>query len=389
VAPPKWAAIVWRSITAASASFSIADGADPSLCGVVISHPHVDHYGLLSKVARSTPIFIGAAAARILSAAAFFSPYGLDLPPAGFLVHRRPFEVGPFTITPYLNDHSAFDAYSLLVEAGGKRLFYTGDIRGHGRKAHLFEELLRTPPENVDALLMEGTHIRANGSAAVRGPTERDVEEACIDTFRKTKGIILAVFSPQNIDRLVTFYRSCIRSGRELVIDLYTAAVARATGFDTIPQADWNGVRVYLPKAQKAKVVRGRAFHRTRAVRASRIYPDEIAARRSELAMLFRPSMVREVETGGCLRGATAVWSMWAGYLRNPGGQRLTTWLQRHGIPLRVHHSSGHAHLSDLKRLVNAVAPERVVPIHSWAGTSYSRFFPAVDVRSDGSWWRI
>ena len=68
--------------------------------------------------------------------------------------------MGGFRITPFLNDHSAFDAYSLLIEADGRRLFYTGDIRGHGRKAAMFEELLDEPPSDVDALLMEGTHIR-------------------------------------------------------------------------------------------------------------------------------------------------------------------------------------------------------------------------------------
>ena len=43
-------------------------------------------------------------------------------------------EIGPFRITPQLVDHSAFDAYALLVEADGKRVYYSGDFRAHGRK---------------------------------------------------------------------------------------------------------------------------------------------------------------------------------------------------------------------------------------------------------------
>jgi ribonuclease J len=73
--------------------------------------------------------------------------------PTWFLRHREPFNHGGFRITPFLNDHSAFDAYSLLVEADGRRLFYTGDIRGHGRKAGIFEQLLRRPSEAIDVLL--------------------------------------------------------------------------------------------------------------------------------------------------------------------------------------------------------------------------------------------
>jgi len=71
-----------------------------------------------------------------------------------------PFTLGPFTITPYLADHSAYDAFSLLIEAGGRSLFYTGDLRGHGRKATAFERLLADPPSPIHAILMEGTSFR-------------------------------------------------------------------------------------------------------------------------------------------------------------------------------------------------------------------------------------
>jgi len=61
--------------------------------------------------------------------------------------------VDPYRITPFLVDHSAYDAYGLLVESDGKRLFYSGDLRAHGRKATLFELLVAKPPKNIDALL--------------------------------------------------------------------------------------------------------------------------------------------------------------------------------------------------------------------------------------------
>lgn len=72
---------------------------------------------------------------------------------------RKPFTVGPFTITPYLMDYSAYDAYALLAEAEGRRLFHSGDFRGHGRKAKAFERFIANPPANIDVMLMEGTTI--------------------------------------------------------------------------------------------------------------------------------------------------------------------------------------------------------------------------------------
>ena len=37
-------------------------------------------------------------------------------------------------ITPLLVDHSAYNAYMLLIEAEGKKILHTGDFRNHGFK---------------------------------------------------------------------------------------------------------------------------------------------------------------------------------------------------------------------------------------------------------------
>ena len=132
----------------------LATGDDPSLLGVVVSHPHLDHYGLLDQVHPAVPVFAGAAAAAIVDAARWFSPSGPQLRATGHLDNRVPMVLGPFTVTPYLVDHSAFDSYAMVVEAAGRRLMYTGDLRGHGRKSRLFEEMLARPPAQIDTLLM-------------------------------------------------------------------------------------------------------------------------------------------------------------------------------------------------------------------------------------------
>ena len=147
---------------------------DPSLLGLLVSHGHQDDRGLVGRINSRVPVFIGEAAHRILKEAAFFGS-GVALTPAGFLRHRQPFVLGPFTITPYLNDHSAFDTYSMLIEAGGRRLFYSADLQAHGRKAGLFEEFIRDPPAGVDVLLMEGTNLRPEGTPKI-GPTEQEIE---------------------------------------------------------------------------------------------------------------------------------------------------------------------------------------------------------------------
>jgi ribonuclease J len=358
---------------------------DPSLRAVVISHPHMDHYGLAGDLA--APVIMGEAAYRIL--AEIFFTGGPSLPtPSGFLRHREPMTVGPFTITPFLNDHSAFDAYSLLIEADGRRLFYTGDFRGHGRKRGIFDQLLRNPPD-VDVLLMEGTNIREGVDAGAQGPSESDVEASLVKLARTTPGLVLAAFSPQNVDRLVTVFRAALKTGRELVLDLYGATIAAATGLATIPQATWDRVRVYLPRSQRARVIKQREFARTDAVRTARIYPEEMRDRASELFMLFRGSMARELDAAECLGGAHLAWSMWPGYLRDEGGVALQAFLHERAISMSMHHSSGHASVPDLRRFVDALRPGRVVPIHTFAGDRFTDLFPRVDRRQDGEWWQV
>jgi ribonuclease J len=281
---------------------------DPSLVGVILSHAHPDHYGLVDRVDSHVPIYAGAATSRILREAAFFTRAGSDIRLAGELEHERSLHIGPFIVTPHLVDHSAFDAYAILVEGRDRRLFYTGDIRFHGRKSGTVERLLASPPANVDVLLMEGTQV-GRSQAGPGANSEREVENRARTVFAETEGMVLCLFSPQNVDRMVSLFRAAKRSNRTFVYDLYAASIARATGRRSIPQPEWPEVRVYLTNSERTKVIASEEFHRVDTVKAARIYAAELTQERSRVAILFRPSMAPELERAGCLEGARAIWS--------------------------------------------------------------------------------
>mgnify|MGYP000870049011 FL=1 len=367
----------------------LAEGDDPSLLGVLVSHSHADHWGLIGSLPANVPVYAGAATARILTEAAFWSS-GIDLQLAGELAHRRPFELGPFRITPFLNDHSAFDAYSLLIEAEGRSLFYSGDFRGHGRKAGIFEELLRKPPQPVHALVMEGTNLRSTAGEA-HSLTEADLEMTCAEIFRRTAGLGLLTFSAQNVDRLATVYRAALRSDRDLVIDLYTASIAVATGNPKIPHpgAEWPHVKVYVPLWQRVKVKEAAAFGRTAAARPYRVFESDLAADPSRYVVKADRDTIIALGKTDALAGAQAIWSLWEGYLTEPSGTRLTSMLAAHGVPLTMAHTSGHACVSDLQRLAAALAPDRVVPIHTENPERFPELFGTVDAQPDGDWWEV
>ena len=347
----------------------LASGDDPHLLGVILSHSHQDHWGLMPQVHPDVPRYIGKAAANILRAAEFWGT-GIDLAETGHLENRQPLVLGPFTITPYLNDHSAFDGYSLLIEAGGSRLFYTGDFRGHGRKGRLFHELLAKPPADVDVLMCEGTNVHREdlGDGAEQTPTETQGEKDLTATLRGTDGFVVVLGSPQNIDRLVTTYRAGLRAKRDLVVDLYAADVAAATGRATVPQLsdDWPRVHVYLPHTQRVRILKSKEFHRVAGLLTKRLFVENLAAEPSKYVLFgsFQAELPRLLATSRLKIGAV-VWSMWDGYLAGASGVRLQSQLAEAGIPLIHHHTSGHARPQQLQELVAAMAPGRVVPIHT------------------------
>jgi len=366
--------------------------------GVIISHGHQDHWGLAPQLPTDIPVFIGEGAANILRAAQFWGS-GVDLHEAGHLHDRVPFTLGPFTITPYLADHSAYDAFSLLVQAGGRSLFYTGDIRGHGRKASAFERLLADPPSPVHAILMEGTSFRIldaepdEGATDLAPLTESEVELELADTLKATSGLVVVLGSAQNIDRLVTVYRAALRSDRDLVVDLYTADIAAATGRPSIPAVGdaWPRVHVYAPLRQRVRVKESGEFDRVERVKDRRLFAEQLRERAGELVLFGAyqgeiPSLIRD----GLLTGGAVVWSMWDGYLEEPSGQRLQKVLQSANVPLIQHHTSGHATPADLVRLVEAMKPDVVVPIHTEALDVYaSAVGEVVQPHADGTWWTV
>ena len=348
---------------------------------VLLSHSHPDHYGLLNYIHPDIPIYLSEGAKELIEISNLFTLIKVGELNARVINSAKTFEIGDIKITPFLVDHSAFDALAFLIEAEGKRVFYSGDFRGHGRKGVLFRMMLKNPPKNIDCLLMEGTRLGKGESSYL---DEISVQKRIEDILKETNNITFLFTSSQNIDRIVSAYKACRKTGSIFVIDLYTAYVLERLSVvsKNIPQFDWCNVRVKFYKNQ-ADILAGKVSEKLLyRYNKNKIEMEEINNRKDKILMLGRDNSIfpRIVQHIPAHRGARVIFSMWEGYLTD----KFKEYCSGEGLVLESVHASGHATSEDLKAFANALQPRKLVPIHTFSAADYSSFFSNVKMLKDG-----
>jgi ribonuclease J len=303
----------------------------------------------------------------------------------------EPFLIGDFKITPYLVDHSAIDAYSFLIEGEGKRLFYSGDLRSHGRKGKLFEHMVKHPIPNIDLMFLEGTMMHRSNDLF---PDEKSVEKTIFQTIRQQKNISFLLSSSQNIDRIVSAYRACKRASKLLVIDIYTAWVLEQLRQITqnTPAMDWPEIRVFATHSQDEKLKANPDYFgdfRKRLYRR-RVKREELHATPESFLYFGKMSSFRFIdEFGNATAPVNVIYSQWLGYLDGNhadyfGSDRISACRSDPAVNFVYAHTSGHAPLKDLQKLAASLKPKMLVPIHTEDAEGFRSNFENVTTLKDG-----
>ncbi len=348
---------------------------------ILLSHAHLDHAGLLHLSRPTVPIYATKGTSKaMLAAAVFAGQKELDRKRFREVVSRQSFQVGDCRITPFAVDHSIFGSVAFMVEAGGKVLLYSGDLRNHGRKPGMMRELLEQVKERqVDVLLMEGTHF---GSDKEQGITEFELEEKVVELVQTAPALVLASFSALDLDRLVTLYRSAQRTGRIFVADAYTAFVLHLVGNQVkVPRPTReNGIRVYFNRSFERRNIENLQAK----FQPDRIELSEVLDEPKRHLMVFRPSMTALDFQGKLPHRSRCLYGYWKGYLVRPdwvGLQEELAQVEGDFIPA---HTSGHIYIADLIAVVKAVAPGTVIPVHTFEPQAFRDHFDNVHLLADG-----
>lgn len=335
--------------------------------GLLISHPHIDHYGFMKDVREDICFYIGEAAKKIIEIASIFTPTKVVFNKFQHIEDEKEFSCGNFQITPYIMDHSAFDSYAFKIKADGKTIIYSGDFRAYGRKKWAFQKFLRHAPKNADAIMLEGTTLGRDDEIL---EDEEIVEGKISILSKKTKNIILLHCSGQNIDRLVSIYRACIRAHRKFAIDVYTANILNAIKDHAslpFPSESFGYLKVFFfPAHLKRNIPSNRFDELWMKFGKYKITREQISGDRQNIIMLVRPSMIEDLDKIKGLENAVYIHSLWKGYLKEKDEKKMKEFAREKNMEFHDEiHVSGHASVKTLKEVVNVLKPDKIIPIHT------------------------
>lgn len=338
---------------------------------VIISHYHSDHIGLLNYVLRDVPIYMGKQAYEIVKASNSYIGKSIEFSHLEY-GDGVSFQVGELLITPYKCDHSAFDSYMFAISDGYKTVLYTGDFRANGRNDY---ELLLSKLPKVDALIVEGTML--SRETFQHNIYEESLEDIAIGAIKKYNGPAFLMASAMNVDRIITGYNVARKTGRLFLEDLYTAGIMDAIGKD-VPAPGTEGVKVFMTGGDKQYELLKKYAH-------CKIGKKGIA--HTDFLMCIRPSMIHYLKRLNEIypfEDGILFYSMWKGYQEREDMKEFLDYMKSKGVSVHTLHTSGHADIETINRLLDKVKPKMIVPVHTENPEWYLRYGVPVLLKDTG-----
>ena len=400
------------------------DGSGVRTDAVLFTHYHGDHVGLKRHIPDDIPMYVGHTAKEIMRVIAGRVDYmkeksGVaDAPELPVIERMKPYwkagtekDFEGIRVKPLICDHSALDAYMFVIEMNGKKILYTGDFRDHGIPGEdTFEKMILNKVGKVDILVTEGTMVsrfKEEKNNTVR--TEGDLGAEAAKIFASHHENVVLV-SSANLDSIMEFYHA-VPENKAFLCDLYQAEVMKIA-----IEARHKYFRKYQYEKQIYVLCPGDNERYMKSLLEYRIpwwkkercpfspaTPDIYL--KKGFVMLARPNRNPNVDIGRFeermldMKDPYITYSMWNGYLKGGKAEDHAVVRFMDGHMGKEHmeelHTSGHAYVETLKKLMDMTDPEIIIPMHTEDAKAFKKvplfkdYTDRIHVTGDGELYQV
>ncbi len=425
--------------------------------GVLLSHAHLDHSGYISFLREDIPVYTTAVTAFITKAmqdsgrtgfeqqVCYFSPttYGCpsgwkqtacltvgtkkqrqfclaDIDPARLSPEATEFwkrgfwertagqkepvscalaahSGGSFNLRCFPVDHSIPGACAWGIETSSGWVIYSGDLRRHGKRGQLTENFIEQAARlKPRALILEGTNVLRKANIS-----EREVYETGLRVIAAADSLVIADFSPRDVDRLLTFLQIARDTGRKLAIlpkDAYLLKTMRLLEPQIPDIGQEASLAIYQgTTASKAPGLWLRNIFKE--YESKIVLADDVSSAQDQFILCFSFFDLNELPSIHPRPGSLYVYSSSEPHDEEQeiDFRRLHSWLEHFkfkgfGLPVEKNgrwqipdgeqglHASGHACGPDLLEIALKIKPDVLIPIHSQYPDFYSDHLSGISV---------
>ena len=255
--------------------------------------------------------------------------------------------IGDITITPFFNCHSIYDSHMFLIEAGGKRVWHTGDYRTHGYLGKGLFPTLKKYATNIDTLITEGTMLNRNDECI----HEYEVAEKMTGVMKSYK-YVFVLASANDIERLASIKNASEKSRKRMyVCSKFLISTMR---FFTEHESDLShGLFSFSPRMYEKKYL-------------------EYMKRRGFVfvAGSSQMSRVADILMELPMNETILIYSSWDGYYTIPeqveANSDYKNFRELFNNVVDIH-TSGHADKATIQKVIETIKPKEVICIHKEA----------------------
>ncbi|OKY78785.1 MAG: mRNA degradation ribonuclease J1/J2 [Candidatus Methanohalarchaeum thermophilum] len=365
---------------------------EPGVDGVLVTHPHLDHWGYSCYLDNEIPLYCGEATRDMILNYEYCGSCGPSkdyylanlTKKNGREVYKdfQTFRTGDqlefddLSVEPVHVDHSIPGAYAYIIHAPGKTIAYTGDFRLHGPKSEMTEEFIyRAKAADIDTLITEATNVVG---ADVR--TEEDVRQDLTKIISEATGLVITNFSNRDIDRLRTAYKAAKINDRKLAISTKQAFLLQRLRQDKhldIFDIRDDDVLVFRKEKSYSQAWEEEVIGEVKTYSGSDL--NEI---QEEVVLVASYYDMNEVMKIRPQPGSVFILSQSEAFDEEGEIQheRLLNWCEHMGLPQYHAHASGHVGPNQLKNAIQEIDPETVYPVHTERPRQFKKFISDLDI---------